>query len=59
MNVTRKRPARRADYLIAAHDLVSAVDEAGGAVPLPHGCTVTVGRANSTRCWAIVASGPE
>jgi hypothetical protein len=32
-------------YLIAERDLVSAVDAAGGAVPLPEGRTVTVGRA--------------
>jgi hypothetical protein len=32
-------------YLIAERDLVAAVDAAGGAVPLPNGRTVTVGRA--------------
>jgi hypothetical protein len=32
-------------YLIAERTLVAAVDAAGGAVPLPDGRTVTVGRA--------------
>ena len=32
-------------YLAAERDLVAAVDAAGGAVPLPDGRTVTVGRA--------------
>jgi hypothetical protein len=32
-------------YLIAERDLVAAVDASGGAVPLPDGRTVTVGRA--------------
>ena len=32
-------------YLIAERDLVAAVDAAGGALPLPDGRTVTVGRA--------------
>jgi hypothetical protein len=32
-------------YLTAEHDLVAAVDAAGGAVPLPDGRTVTLGRA--------------
>jgi hypothetical protein len=32
-------------YLIAERDLVAALDAAGGAVPLPNGRTVTVGRA--------------
>ena len=32
-------------YLIAERDPVAAVDTAGGAVPLPDGRTVTVGRA--------------
>ena len=31
-------------YLTAERDLVAAVDAAGGAVPLPNGRTVTVGR---------------
>jgi hypothetical protein len=31
-------------YLTAERDLVAAVDAAGGAVPLPDGRTVTVGR---------------
>jgi hypothetical protein len=49
-------------YLLAERDLVAAVDAAGGAVPLPDGRTVTVGRAEfdalpSGRCkrvWVIV-----
>jgi hypothetical protein len=32
-------------YLTAERDLVAAVDAAGGAVPLPDGRIVTVGRA--------------
>jgi hypothetical protein len=32
-------------YLIAERDLVTAVDASGGAVPLPDGRTVTLGRA--------------
>ena len=32
-------------YLTAERDLVAAVDTAGGAVPLPDGRTVSVGRA--------------
>jgi hypothetical protein len=32
-------------YLAAERDLVAAVDALGGAVPLPDGRTVTVGRA--------------
>ena len=32
-------------YLTAERDLVAAVDAAGGAVPLPDGRAVTVGRA--------------
>ena len=32
-------------YLIAERDLVAVVDSAGGALPLPDGRTVTVGRA--------------
>jgi hypothetical protein len=32
-------------YLIAERALVAAVDASGGAVPLPDGRTVTVGRA--------------
>jgi hypothetical protein len=32
-------------YLIAERDLAAAVEAAGGAVPLPDGRTVTVGRA--------------
>jgi hypothetical protein len=32
-------------YLTAERELVAAVDAAGGAVPLPDGRTVTMGRA--------------
>ena len=32
-------------YLTAERDPITAVDAAGGAVPLPNGRTVTVGRA--------------
>jgi hypothetical protein len=49
-------------YLIAERDLVAAVDAAGGAVPLPDGRTVTVGRAEFNallgerrkRTWVII-----
>jgi hypothetical protein len=49
-------------YLIAERDLVAAVDAAGGAVPLPDGRTVTVGRAEfdallgerGKRAWVVV-----
>jgi hypothetical protein len=49
-------------YLAAERDLVAAVDALGGAVPLPDGLTVTVGRAEfdalpSGRCkraWVTV-----
>ena len=49
-------------YLIAERDLVAAVDAAGGAVPLPDGRNVTVGRAEfdeflgerRKRAWVIV-----
>jgi hypothetical protein len=49
-------------YLIAEHALVTAVDAAGGAVPLSDGRTVTVGRAEfdallgerRKRAWVIV-----
>ena len=49
-------------YLIAESALVAAVDAAGGAVPLPDGRTVTVGRAEfdallSGRCkraWVTI-----
>jgi hypothetical protein len=50
-------------YLTAERDLVSAVDDAaGGAVPLPAGRTVTVGRAefdtllceHRKRAWVTV-----
>jgi hypothetical protein len=49
-------------YLTAERNLVVAVDAAGGAVPLPDGRTVTVGRAEfdallgerRKRAWVIV-----
>jgi hypothetical protein len=49
-------------YLIAERDLVAAVDAGGGAVPLPDGRTVTVGRAEfdallderRKRAWVII-----
>jgi hypothetical protein len=49
-------------YLAAERDLVAAVDSAGGAVPLPDGRTVSVGRAEfdsllaqrRKRAWVIV-----
>jgi hypothetical protein len=49
-------------YLIAERDLVAAVDAAGGAVPLPDGRTVSVGRAEfdallgerRKRAWVII-----
>jgi hypothetical protein len=49
-------------YLTAERDLVAAVDAAGGAVPLPDGRIVTVGRAEfdsllgecRKRAWVIV-----
>jgi hypothetical protein len=49
-------------YLIAERDLVSAVDASGGAVPLPDGRTVTVGRAEfdallgerRKRAWVVI-----
>jgi hypothetical protein len=49
-------------YLIAERDLVAAVEAADGAVPLPDGRTVTVGRAEfdallserRKRAWVIV-----
>jgi hypothetical protein len=49
-------------YLIAERDLVAAVDAAGGAVPLPDGRTVTVGRAEfdallgerRKRAWLVI-----
>ncbi len=49
-------------YLTAERDLVAAVDAAGGAVPLPDGRTVTVGRAEfdvllgkrGNRAWVII-----
>jgi hypothetical protein len=49
-------------YLVAERDLVAAVESAGGALPLPDGRTVTVGRAEfdallgerRNRAWVIV-----
>jgi hypothetical protein len=49
-------------YLTAERALVAAVDAAGGAVPLPDGRTVSVGRAEfdallgerRKRAWVIV-----
>jgi hypothetical protein len=49
-------------YLSAERDLVAAVDAAGGAMPLPDGRTVTVGRAEfdsllgerRKRAWVII-----
>jgi hypothetical protein len=49
-------------YLTAERALVAAVDAAGGAVPLPDGRTVTVGRAEfdallgerRKRAWVII-----
>jgi hypothetical protein len=49
-------------YLTAERALVAAVDAAGGAVPLPDGRTVTLGRAEfdallgerRKRAWVIV-----
>ena len=49
-------------YLIAERDLVAAVDAARGAVPLPDGRTVTVGRAEFNallgerrkRAWVVI-----
>jgi hypothetical protein len=49
-------------YLIAERDLVAAVDADGGAVPLPDGRTVTLGRAEfdallgvrRKRAWVII-----
>jgi hypothetical protein len=49
-------------YLTAERDLVAAVDAAGGAVSLPNGRTVTVGRAEfdallgerRKRSWVVI-----
>ena len=49
-------------YLTAERALVAAVDAAGGAVPLPDGRTVTVGRAEfdallgerRKRAWVVI-----
>jgi hypothetical protein len=49
-------------YLTAERELVAAVDAAGGAVPLPDGRTVTLGRAEfdaqlgarRKRAWVVI-----
>jgi hypothetical protein len=49
-------------YILAERDLVAALDASGGAVPLPDGRTVTVGRAEfdallgerRKRAWVII-----
>ena len=49
-------------HLTAERDLVAAVEAAGGAVPLPDGRTVTVGRAEfdallggrRKRAWVVI-----
>jgi hypothetical protein len=49
-------------YLAAERDLFAAVDAAGGAVPLPDGRTITLGRAEfdallgerRKRAWVII-----
>jgi len=49
-------------YLVAERELVAAADSAGGAVPLPDGRIVTVGRAEfdsllserRKRAWVII-----
>jgi hypothetical protein len=49
-------------YLTAESELVAAVDAAGGAVPLPDGRTVTLGRAEfdallgerRRRAWVVI-----
>jgi hypothetical protein len=49
-------------YLAAERDLVAVVDSAGGALPLPDGRTVTVGRTEfdsllgerRKRAWVII-----
>ena len=49
-------------YLTAERELVAAVEAAGGAVPLPDGRTVTVGRAEfdallgerRKRAWVVI-----
>jgi hypothetical protein len=53
-------------FLTAERELVAAVESAGGAVPLPNGQTVTVGRAEfdallgerRKRAWVIVRHHP-
>jgi hypothetical protein len=52
----------RSPYLIAERDLVAAVEAAIGAMPLPDGRTVTVGRAEfdallgerRKRAWVVI-----
>jgi hypothetical protein len=49
-------------YLAAERDLVAAAESAGGALPLPDGCTITVGCAEfdallgkrRKRAWVII-----
>jgi hypothetical protein len=43
-------------YLVVERHLVAVAELTGGAVALPDGRTVTVGRAEFDRCWASVAS---
>ena len=53
-------------YLAAERDLVAVVDSAGGALPLPDGRTVTVGRAEfdalqgerRRRAWVVIRKKP-
>jgi hypothetical protein len=53
-------------YLTAERDLVAAVDAADGAVPLPDGRIVTVGRAEfdallgerRKRAWVLIRKNP-
>ena len=61
-NVPAAPLARNAGHLTAERDLVAAVDAAGGAVPLPDGRAITVGRAEfdallgerRKRAWVII-----
>jgi hypothetical protein len=54
-------------YLTAERDLVAAVDAADGAVPLPDGRIVTVGRAEfdallgerRKRAWVLIRKNPR
>jgi hypothetical protein len=49
-------------YLLAERDLVAAVEATGGAVPLPDGRTITLGRAEfdarlgerRKRAWVVI-----